>query len=86
MKNDVIRRLMDEYRRLEESEENRRRRSMWKGLDHCSREQWRATPRSDHSWQDGQVPLTADIQTLTWSKLTTIILMPGCLWKIISES
>lgn len=67
-KKDSIQRLMEEYRQLEESEENRRRRSMWKGLDHCSREQWRATPKSDRSWRDGQVPITADIQTLTWSK------------------
>ena len=68
MKKDTINRLMEEYRRLADSEENRRRRSMWKGLDRCSREQWRATPKSDRSWKDGKVPVTADIQTLTWSK------------------
>ncbi|MEG1640371.1 MAG: uroporphyrinogen decarboxylase family protein [Ruthenibacterium sp.] len=67
MKNDKINRLMEEYRILEDSAENKRRKSMWQHLDKGSREQWRATPKSDYSWKTGRVPITADIQTLTWS-------------------
>ncbi len=63
-----IKSLMDEYRELAESEENRRRRSMWKKISPIGRDQWRGTPKSDRSWKSGAVPISADIQTLTFSK------------------
>jgi len=69
MSKETIKYLMDEFRSLEESDENKRRRSMWKELNRCSRDQWRGTPKSDRSWKKGYVPITADIQVLTWSKI-----------------
>lgn len=64
-----IKALMDEYRELEQSEENKRRRSMWKELAKSGRDQFRPTPLADRSWKHGKIPVTADIQNPTWAKI-----------------
>jgi hypothetical protein len=69
MKTEEIKRLIDEYKRLEQSQENLRRRSMWKGIARSGRDQFRPTPKTDRSWKDGMIPITADIQNPTWSRI-----------------
>jgi uroporphyrinogen-III decarboxylase len=69
MKTNEIKKLFDEFRELEQSGENKCRRSMWEGIARSGRDQFRPTPKSDRSWKDGLVPITADIQIPTWSRI-----------------
>jgi hypothetical protein len=64
-----IEELKERYLELYASDENRRRRSMWKDVARSGRDQFRPTPKSDGSWKDGAVPITADIQNPTWSRI-----------------
>ena len=69
MANIQLERLKEEYTRLVHSDENKRRRGMWKDVARSGRDQFRPTPKSDRSWKDGAVPITADIQNPTWAKI-----------------
>lgn len=69
LKNENIKGLKDEYLELAQSDENNRRKSMWKELARSGRDQFRATPKSDRSWKDGLIPITVDIQNPTWAKI-----------------
>ncbi len=62
-----IKALMEEFRVLEASDENKRRKSMWKELAKSGRDQFRGTAKFDHSWKDGCIPMTADMQNPTWA-------------------
>lgn len=67
--NKKIETLKEEYLKLVVSDENKRRRSMWKDVARSGRDQFRPTPKSDGSWKHGMVPITADIQNPTWAKI-----------------
>lgn len=61
--------LKETYLTLMQSDENKRRASMWKNVARSGRDQFRPTPKSDGSWKSGMVPITADIQNPTWAKI-----------------
>lgn len=69
MKNDKIKLLIDEFLELEQSEKNRLRREKWYRLPATGRDQWRATPLSDGSWRNGNIPVVIDLQNSIWAKL-----------------
>ena len=66
---DTLKHLLDCFCTLECSAENKRRRSMWREVAPCGRDQFRPTPHFDSSWRTGKIPITADIQNPTWAKL-----------------
>ena len=66
MATDTIKRLMDEIRTLEASEENQRRKAKYAYLQHTTRDQWRGTPKFDGQAKYGQVPLQMDCNTNFW--------------------
>ena len=68
-KKETIKFLLDEFRKLEQSAENQRRRFMWKELAKSGRDQFRPTPHADYSWKQGKIPFTADLQNPTWAMI-----------------
>ena len=69
MKNEQIRFLVDKFLELEQSEKNQLRKAKWLRLPPTGRDQWRATPRSDGSWREGNIPLVIDLQNTIWTRL-----------------
>ena len=68
MSNENIERLIDKFLELEQSEKNRIRKTKWKRLPSSGRDQWRATPKLDKSWKDGEIPIVIDMQNSIWSR------------------
>ncbi|MEA4964664.1 MAG: uroporphyrinogen decarboxylase family protein [Oscillospiraceae bacterium] len=66
MSDEIIKRLMDEVRTLEASEENQRRKAKWACIQKTSRDQWRGTPKFDGSAKHGNAPLQMDCNTNFW--------------------
>jgi hypothetical protein len=65
---DDIRRLLDEYLSLYESEENRRRLRYWE-IDRLGGAQWHPRPRRELFRREGLCPITADLQNSFWLQL-----------------
>ena len=63
-----VKRLLEEVRILEQSSENKRRKEMWQEIPASARDQWRGVPKNDHSWKNGAIPLTIDLQNSFWAK------------------
>jgi len=70
MKRDLggVRRLIDEYLALSESQENQRRMKCWE-LEVCARDQWHGRPRVGAFQREGAVPITVDLQNTFWQQL-----------------
>ena len=66
MATEEIKRLMEEFRTLEQSEENRRRKAKFSCIQHTSRDQWRGTPKFDDTARFGEVPVELDNNTNFW--------------------
>lgn len=66
MATDTIKRLMDEYRELEASEANQKRKAKWACIQKTTRDQWRGTPRIDGKSKYGAAPLQMDCNTNFW--------------------
>lgn len=66
MASEIIKRLMDEIRVLEASEENQRRKAKWACLQKTTRDQWRGTPKCDGLSKFGNAPLQMDCNTNFW--------------------
>ena len=69
MLNEQIKRLIDNFLELEQSEKNQLRKAKWQRLPPTGRDQWRATPKTDGSWREGNIPLVIDLQNSIWAKL-----------------
>ncbi len=65
---DDIRRLIDEYLRLNDSQENRRRLACWEP-EVCARDQWHGRAREGAFENEGSIPITIDIQHPLWLKI-----------------
>ena len=65
---DDVRRLMEEYLALSESQENQRRLRCWE-FEVCARDQWHGRPRADAFRREGAVPITVDLQNTFWLQL-----------------
>jgi hypothetical protein len=65
---DNVRRLMEKYLVLSESQENQRRLRCWE-LEVCARDQWHGRPRGDGFRCEGLVPITVDLQNTFWLQL-----------------
>lgn len=65
---DRIKRLLDEYLALMQSEENQRRKRKWERLDRIGRDQIRIVPKMDGSWRSGNIPITVDFQPSFWAE------------------
>ena len=64
---DNIKRLMEDFRTLEASEENQRRRAKWECIPYTARDQWRGLPKTDGSCWDGVIPISTDLNNTFWS-------------------
>ena len=64
---DTVKRLLEEYLTLMQSEENQRRRQKWERLDRIGRDQIRPVPNMDSSWQKGDIPSTVDFPPTFWA-------------------
>lgn len=65
---DDVRRLMEEYLTLSESQENQRRLRCWE-WEVCARDQWHGRPRLGAFRREGAVPITVDLQHTFWLQL-----------------
>ena len=66
MASEEIKRLMEEFRTLEQSGENQKRKKKFSCIQHTSRDQWRGTPRFDDTARFGDVPVELDNNTNFW--------------------
>lgn len=66
MATEEIKRLMEEMRILEASEENQRRKAKWQCIQKTSRDQWRGTPKCDGMSKYGAAPIQLDCNTNFW--------------------
>ena len=65
---DEIKELMDEYLLLADSEENRRRLNCWEP-EVCARDQWHGRARQGAFRNNGEVPITVDLQHPLWLQI-----------------
>jgi len=71
---DTIKRHMETIRELEQSDDNKRRKALWKDAQYRVGNHWRGLPRTDGSCLKGQVPVHTDPNNAFWAKYLNLSL------------
>jgi hypothetical protein len=69
MSTDAIKKLIEHFLELEQSEKNQARKRKWARLPETGRDQFRAVPKMDRGCRMGDIPVCVDIQNSFWGAL-----------------